>query len=114
MSKNLVFPMSAQEVAEYIIFYFGRIKLEILKYVVDEIGLTRIAKAADVSTGSISSALSRESLGDDLAFRIFKGLAERYPELLKTAIDKALRKHADGLDKISNNLAELIKKKILG
>ena len=107
-----VFGMSAEKVAELLVFWFGKIKLKILEYVVNELGISRTARATSVSTGSISSALSRESLGDDLAFRIFKGLAATYPEILKVAIDKALKQHAEDIDVLSKELAELIRKKI--
>ncbi len=109
---RLVFFMSADEVARLIVFWFGKVKIKLLEYLVREIGLSKVARATGTNPGSISSALTRESLGDDLAERVFKGVAAKYPEILKVGLERVLREHEKDLEKLSGELAKLIKKKI--
>jgi len=104
--------MSATEVANLIIVLFGKMKLEMLELLVKKLGYTKIAKAAGVQPGSISSALNRESLGDELAFKIFKGVAQYYPEDLKVALEVVLNRHKELYSKLGINIEELVKKKI--
>jgi len=109
-----VFYMTAAEVAEKINDLFGKkIKLEILKECVKVLGSAKVAMAAGTNPSSIRTALHRQSIGDDLSFKVFKGLAAEYPEILKTAIEVAFRKYFPDLEKmLSEELIALINQKI--
>ena len=113
MHKELrVFFMSADEVAEAIVLAFGKIKIEILRELTKTLGVAKIAKVAGTRSGSIATALARNSLGDDLAYKVFKGVAEEYPEVLKSAIEIVLKRYEKIYESMGVNLDKLIKKKI--
>jgi len=114
MQKEIikVFGMSAEEVAKLLVFLLGDIKLEIIEDVVKKIGLRKVALVSDTSAGAIKSALNRKSIGRELAYKIFKGLATEYPEILKYSIDKILLKYENEIKKITPILQKIIDNKI--
>jgi len=89
------------EIADLITDLLGnKVKLEIIELIVKEIGYTKLAEIAGSKPGSIASAINRGSIGDDLAFRIFKGLAREKPHLLRFALETVFSKYEDLIDSI--------------
>jgi len=106
--------VEATELAELITNLLGnKIRLELIEIVAKEIGYTRLAELANSKAGSIKSSLNRGSIGDDLAFRIFKGLAQEKPHLLRFALEKVLTKYGNMLDSILEKAREREKEVIV-
>ena len=89
------------EIAELITEILGnKIKVEIIKIIVNEVGLSKLAELARSKPGSIASSLKREKVGDDLAFRIFKGVAKEKPHILRFALEAVLGRYEKIIDSI--------------
>jgi hypothetical protein len=108
-----MFSMSADEVANEIVYLFGKgIRLEILQYVIDRVGVSRVAKAAGKKPQSVSTAIYKKSLGDELSYALFKAIAENWPEILKAAIITVNNRYKDKFEKLGINLDKIFEEKL--
>ena len=108
-----MFSMSADDVAKEIIYLFGKgVRLELLEYVIERVGISKVAKAAGKKPQSVSTAIYKKSLGDDLSYALFKAIAENWPEILKAAIITVNSKYKDKFEKLGINLEEIFQEKL--
>ena len=100
--------MSSEEVAELITEALGeKMRIKILKEITKQIGVNRVAEIGDTSPSVVSNTIKRDSIGIKLSRKLFKGLAEAYPHILRFAMIKILREYQEKLKKIDSNLKEL-------
>ena len=113
-----VFGMSAEEVAKTLTCIFGStVKLDIIKILIKELGISRVAKLGKTYVPTLANALRRGRIGDKLAFKIFAGAAEEYPETLKVAVEAVMEKYREELqgtvfEKFFSDLIEKKKKSL--
>ncbi|MGQ4892894.1 MAG: hypothetical protein ACP6IP_10500 [Candidatus Njordarchaeia archaeon] len=101
----------AEKIARILTDLFGNgIKILILKLVLEDLTKTSIAKLAGVHTGVISKILERERIGDELSFRIFRGLAAKKPHILERAVELAVKIYEKELRNVMGMIAERDKK----
>ncbi|MEX2690058.1 MAG: hypothetical protein Q6351_007010 [Candidatus Njordarchaeum guaymaensis] len=87
-----LFGMSAREIAEMIIDIFSpKARWRILEYVLGQgIRIPDIANSCKIPERSLRTAKSRETIGDKLGLKLFSELANKYPHILRFALDKYL------------------------
>lgn len=100
--------MDPEELAKILVGIIGnRVKLEIIRFIVREIGYSRLARLAGTKPGSIATSLGRGSIGDDLCFRIFKGLIIYKPYMLRCALEHVVGRY----EKLLRNVIEKIRER---
>ena len=72
-----------------------------------QIGVNKVAEIGDTSPSVISNTIKRGSIGIKLSKKLFKGLAESYPHVLRFAVIKILKEYQEKLRKIDDDLKEL-------
>ena len=102
------FGMSSEEVARLLTETLGEtMRIKIIKEVARQVGVNKVAEVASTSPSVISNTIKRGSIGSKLSKKVFKGLAEAFPHVLRFAVIRVLKEYQENLKKIDDNLKEL-------